>query len=400
MNNKKIIYTIFILLIIIVTTSCLNSYSNQQKEERSIKELKESKDLLGLKNKQKEIVKEYNDLSNQLTEINLAIEELDTTKKVPLVTAIALSDTLFKHFIQVQGSLDTRQNIVLNSEFTGTITRSFVKEGDYVRKGQILAKIDDGGLSLQLAQRKSELDLAKTTFERQKRLWSQKIGSEIEYLQAKTRYESLKNEIGALQVELSKTAIRAPFSGTIDDVIREQGEVVVSDQSPVLRLINLREMYVRADIPENFLNKIKQGSIVEVEIPSLNRVLEGKIRQISNYINPNNRSFSIEVSIKNEDQSLKPNLIAHVKINDYTEEKALVIPENIIKENAEGDQFVFQLVNINERKIGTVRRVKIQTGMDYNSYTEVLEGLKKGDILVSEGSKTMTDNLRVKVTEE
>ena len=400
MNNKKIVYTIFILLIIIVTTSCLNSYSNQQKEERSIKELKESKDLLGLQNKQKEIVKEYNDLSNELTEINLAIEELDTTKKVPLVTAIALRDTLFKHFIRVQGNLDTRQNIVLNSEFTGTITRSFVKEGDYVRKGQILAKIDDGGLSLQLAQRKSELDLAKTTFERQKRLWSQKIGSEIEYLQAKTRYESSKNEIGALRVELSKTAIRAPFSGTIDDVIREQGEVVVSDQSPVLRLINLREMYVRADIPENFLNKIKQGSIVEVEIPSLNRVLEGKIRQISNYINPNNRSFSIEVSIKNEDQSLKPNLIAHVKINDYTEEKALVIPENIIKENAEGDQFVFQLVNINERKIGTVRRVKIQTGMDYNSYTEVLEGLKKGDVLVSEGSKTMTDNLRVKVTEE
>ena len=400
MNNKKIIYTIFILLIIIVTTSCLNSYSNQQKEERSIKELKESKDLLGLQNKQKEIVKEYNDLSNQLTEINIAIEELDTTKKVPLVTAIALRDTLFKHFIQVQGNLDTRQNIVLNSEFTGTITRSFVKEGDYVRKGQILAKIDDGGLSLRLAQRKSELDLAKTTFERQKRLWSQKIGSEIEYLQAKTRHESLKNEIGAMEVELSKTAIRAPFSGTIDDVIREQGEVVVSDQSPVLRLINLRNMYVRADVPENFLNKIKQGSIVEVEIPSLNRVLEGKIRQISNYINPNNRSFSIEVSIKNEDQSLKPNLIAHVKINDYTEENALVIPENIIKENAEGYQFVFQLVNINERKIGTVRRVKIQTGMDYNSYTEVLEGLKKGDILVREGSKTMTDNLRVKVTEQ
>ena len=397
MNNKKIVYTIFILLIIIVTTSCLNSYSNQQKEERSIKELKESKDLLGLQNKQKEIVKEYNDLSNQLTEINLAIEELDTTKKVPLVTAIALKNTLFKHFIQVQGNLDTRQNIVLNSEFTGTITRSFVKEGDYVRKGQILAKIDDGGLSLRLAQRKSQLDLAQTTFERQKRLWSQKIGSEIEYLQAKTRHESLKNEIGAMEVELSKTMMRAPFSGTIDDVIREQGEVVVSDQSPVLRLINLREMYVRADIPENFLNKIKQGSIVEVEIPSLNRVVEGRIRQISNYINPNNRSFSIEVSIKNEDQSLKPNLIAHVKINDYTEEKALVIPENIIKENAEGDQFVFQLVNINERKVGTVRIVKIQTGIGYNSYTEVLEGLKKGDILVSEGARNMKDNLRVKI---
>ena len=377
-----------IISALLIIASC-----SKGKEEQSIK------NLVGLKNKKKELLKSYDSLARELAKIDLEIQELDTTKKIPLVTAITLKDTLFKHFIEAQGNIDTRQNIVLNSEYSGTLIRLFVKEGDYIRKGQMIAKIDDGGLSLQLEQKKSQLRLAQTTFERRKRLWDKKIGSEIQYLQAKAEYESLKSSLGALQAQLSKTVIKAPFSGTVDQVFNEQGQVVVAGQSPVVRLINLSKMYIKADMPENLLTKIERGNKVEVNIPSLNQVMEGAIRQVSNYINPNNRTFSIEVSMKNKNQLLKPNIIARIKVNDYTKENALIIPENIIRENAEGEQFVFQLVDIDDKKQGIARRVKIKTGVNYNSWSEVLEGLKSGDILVNEGAKNMRNGLRVKIIE-
>ena len=391
----KIIQIIFyFFMAILIFISC--SKENGEQSEK----VKQKHHLSRLKNKKNKLLKSYDSLGKEIAEIDLELIKLDTTKKVPLVSTIVLKDTVFKHFIEAQGSIDTRQNIVLNSEYSGTLTRLSVKEGDQVYKGQTIAKIDDGGLSLRLAQQKSQLDLARTTFERQKRLWDQKIGSEIQYLQAKTQYESLKNNVGVAKAQLDKTEIKAPFSGIIDQVLTEQGQVVIAGQSPVVRLINLTNMYIKTDIPENYISEIKTGNAVEVYIASLNRMMVGRIRRVGNYINPNNRTFSVEVSINNVEQSLKPNLIAHIKINDYIKENALILPENIIRENAEGEQFVFQLMDINQNKEGVVHKVKIKTGVHYNSSSEVLGGLKSGAVLVNEGAKNMRDGLRVKIIEK
>ncbi|GAA4273823.1 efflux RND transporter periplasmic adaptor subunit [Aquimarina gracilis] len=385
---KKILTILFISLLII---SC------GQNSSKSIEKIIEDKDLTALRAKRTEVVGQQQEIADQLKQIDEAIASLDTVKKLPLVTTIMAKDTLFNHYLELQGNVETKQNIVLYPEMSGILTRVYVKEGQKVTRGQLLARIDDGGLSQQLSQVEVQAQLAKTTFDRQKRLWEQKIGSEIQYLEAKTNYEAQQNAVNQIKRQLAKTTINAPFSGVIDDVITEQGSVVSAGQNQVIRIVNLNDMYIETEVPERYIASITKGKNVEVYFPVLGKTIETKVRQVGNYINPNNRSFMVEVGIPSNGGTIKPNLTAKVKINDYTNEKAILIPQSIISENAEGDQYTYVTSGKDAQNIAQANRVVIKTGKTQGDLIEVINGLNNGDAIISEGARSVKDGQKVKI---
>ncbi len=385
---KKAI-TLFAALLILV--SCGGDES-----KKSVEDLIAEGNLESIRARRSAIKLEETAIQQQLKELDDAIKELDSTDNSALVTTQNLNDTIFKHFIEIQGNVETKQNVIIYPEYQGVLTRVLVKEGDRVRKGQLLAKIDDGGLGSQLSQLDVQAQLAKTTYERQKRLWDQKIGSEIQFLEAKTNYESAKNAVDQLKSQLGKTSIRAPFSGVIDDVITDQGTVVAPGQG-VFRIVNLKDMYIKADVPERFLASVTPGKEVAIEIPMLGQTLMSTVRQTGNYINPNNRSFSIEVDVPNNDGNVKPNLTAKVKINDYSNESAILIPLNVISENAENQQYVYKAISNGEEDKAVAERMIITTGKTQGDLIEVLEGLNAGDVIIVEGARSVKDGQEVKI---
>lgn len=384
---KKIISLLFISLFVI---SCGNS------EKKSVEEIIKTEDLEAIKSKKMELSKQQSELTANIDQLDAAIDKLDPNKNLALIRTAIVSDTVFNHYTEVQGEVATKENILIYPEYSGLLTRVYVKEGDRVTKGQVLAKIDDGGLSSQLAQIEAQASLAKTTFERQKRLWEQNIGSEIQYLEAKTTYEATQNSVSQLRSQLGKTTVRAPFSGVIDEVITDQGQVVTPGQNQLFRLVNLDNMYVQASVPENYLTQIQTGTSVIVEIGAIGKQFEGKVRQVGNFINPNNRTFQVEVAIPNEEGLVKPNLIATVKLNDYSAENAVIIPENTIQKNSMGESLVY-ILEPESDSTGVAKRVRVETGYSYGASVEILDGLKSGDLLITEGGKTLRDQQKVKI---
>ena len=383
--KRIFLYSTFILLVV----SC-------GKREKTVDDVIASKNLTEIRSKKLELSKQQGELNTKINLLDEAITRLDPDKNLPLVTTMLVKDTLFKHYTEVQGDVATKQNIIIYPEYSGLLEKVYVKEGDKVSKGQILAKIDDGGLSSQLSQLESRASLAKTTYERQKRLWDQNIGSEIEYLQAKTNYESAQKAVDQLKSQLGKTIVRAPFSGTIDNVISDEGQVVSPGANQLFRLVNLNDMYVEANVPENYLSKIQEGTSVVVKIEAINKTFEGKVRQVGNFISPDNRTFRIEVAIPNKENLVKPNLIATLKLNDYTAQSTITIPENVVQQNSLGEQLVYIIKPKND-SVGVAQKVLIETGYTADAVIEVTKGLKEGDQLILEGSKSLRDQQEVKV---
>jgi len=385
----KIIYSLFALTILL--TSCGGG------NQKSIDDIISDGNLESIRAKRTEIVNEREIAVDKIKHLDSAIALLDTVKKLPLVTIHTVSDTVFDHYVEIQGNVATKNMVVIYPEFSGILTHVYVKEGQPVTKGQLLAKIDDGGLSQQLAQLQIQVDLAKTTYERQKRLWNEKIGSEIQYLQAKSSYEAQEKAIDQLKNQLSKTMVRAPFSGVIDDVITEQGSVVAPAQSQLMRIVNLRNMYIEAEVPENYITSVTKGKKVEVFFPVLNKTVHTKIRQVGNYINPNNRSFKIEVSVPNNGNLIKPNLTAKLKINDYTNNKAILIPLSIISEDSKGLQYVFVTSGKDINNVAEAKRMTIKTGKTQGDFIEILEGISDGNSVIEEGARSVKNGQKVKI---
>ncbi|UPS92874.1 MULTISPECIES: efflux RND transporter periplasmic adaptor subunit [unclassified Bizionia] len=388
MKNIKIL-----IILALIISSC------GSKNEKSLDAVLASNNLSELKERRSQIDTKQQELNDQMALLNEKIAKLDTIKKVPLITTFKAKEEVFKHQLEIQGNVTTKDLLVVTPEYNGILTKVYVKEGQQVKKGQILAKIDDGGLSQQLAQLEIQANLAKTTFERQKRLWDQNIGSEIQYLQAKSSSESQAEAVNQLKQQISKTTVTAPFSGTIDDIITEQGSVVMAGQSQLMRIVNLDNMYIETDIPESYIGSVTKGKDVTVEFPILGETIETKVRQAGDYINPANRTFKVEVSVPNKDNNIKPNLTARLKINDYTSEKALLIPQSIISENADGEQYIYILSNKNNNGEGDVKRVIIKTGKTQGDVIEVLEGIEDGAEIVQEGARSVKDGQTVRVVD-
>jgi membrane fusion protein, multidrug efflux system len=329
-----------------------------------------------------------------LAKIDAALATLNVKKEEALVSVMTLKDTLFNHYLDIQGSVNTKENILIQPEIPGTLVVLNAKAGQHVSKGQILARVDDGGSSQQVASLETQYQLAKTTFERQKNLWNQKIGSEIQYLQAQTQMLSLQRSVAQAKAMLAKTVIRAPFSGTIDEVFVERGQVVSAGAQGLMRIVNLNNMYVSTSVPESYIGKLKVGTQVDVFLTSLNKNYKGKVRQIGNFINPNNRSFGIEVSIPNPENLLRPNQVAKLKVIDYTAKNAIVVPTNVIQEDGEGNKFVFVAINSNG-KTATAKKVLVSLGKSSDNVTEILTGLSANDIIVTEGVNTISEGMKL-----
>jgi len=374
-------------IILIATFSALLFSCGKKEENANIDSLIASKNLVSIKAKRAE-------LQTQLTQLDNAIAELDVKKtEEALVSVETVTDTVFSHYLEVQGNVNTKENLLIYTTFAGILNTVNVIAGQKVSKGQVLGTIDDGGLSQQLAQLENQLALAKTTFERQKRLWDQKIGSEIQYLQAQTNMVSQQKAVNQMKAQMAKTRIIAPFNGVIDELIAERGQVVGPGQG-LMRIVNLNNMFVSTTVPESYIGKLKVGTEVSVYLASLGKSFNGKIRQVGNNINPNNRSFGIEVSVPNTENLLRPNQVAKLKITDYTNAKAVVVPSNVIQEDADGNQFVFEVSSVKD-KTGIAKKVIVKVGKTSENFTEILSGLEPKTMVVGDGVKTVSEGMKL-----
>ena len=339
-------------------------------------------------------------LTLALDSLNQRLEKISGGQKRVLVTALEIKPQIFNHTIEIQANIKTRQNLQLFPEFGGRLNQILVKEGQEVEKGTLLAVIDDAGLKDQLDQMKLQLQLAKTTFERTQRLWDQKIGSEMMYLEAKTRFKSQQKQVAQMRNQLSKTKLYAPFSGVIDEIIARKGSALAPGITPIMRIINLDNMYVESDVPENYLANITKGSFAKVSIPVLNETQNTLVRQTGNFIQPNNRTFRVEAPIKNPTGMIKPNLNARLSIVDYSNPEALMIPFRVIRENANGDSFVFILkVAEQENEYITEQRF-VSLGMSKNELVEITKGVNTEDLIADEGVSLLVTGQKVKRIEQ
>jgi RND family efflux transporter MFP subunit len=381
----------YVLLISILAASCGDA------GKKSVADLISEGNLETLRSKKNEISENYKVLGKEIKQLDSAIALQTGEGNLPLISTITAKAEKFNHFLELQGDVTTKQNVLIYPEMQGTLQRVYVKEGQRVSKGQLLATIDQGGMGSQLAQLETQSALAKTTFERQKRLWDQNIGSEIQYLQAKTNYEASQSTVKQVKSQLEKSTIRAPFSGIIDNVIKDQGTVVAPGPgSEVFRIVNLSDMFIEVDVPESYLNDIKEGNLAKVYFPVLGDTIISKIRQTGNFINPGNRAFTVEVAVPNKNSAIKPNLTAKVSLNDYTSNAAILVPQGIISENADGQQYLY-VANDKEDDKATAKRTIITTGRTQGNMVEVLSGISEGDLLIKEGARSVKDGQNVQI---
>lgn len=371
--KKLVLYSAFSLLLL----SCGG-------DKKSTDAIIASKDVNAMKTKKAE-------LQAEMVKIEEALGAIEKKPNEALVSVIKVNDTIFNHYLEIQGNVDTKENLIVYPQFSGTLMTLNVVAGQKVSKGQTIGKIDDGGLGQQVAQLETQLALAKTTYERQKRLWDQKIGSEIQFLQAQTNMVSQQKAVAQAKAQLAKTVITAPISGTVDEIITDRGSVVAPGQG-IVRIVNLSNMYISTAIPESYIGKVKVGTPVDVELTSLGKDYKGKIRQVANNINPNNRTFGIEVSVPNNDNLLRPNQVAKLKVIDYTNKNVVVVPTNVIQQDAENNKFVFVASNV-KGKTATAKKTIVKVGQSGNNVTEILSGLNADELIVTEGASTISDGM-------
>jgi len=381
---KKYLYLLILLLI-----SCDND------NKKTIDELISEGNLEELQQRRSSLIIQKGKINNELNEITEGVSKLDTARSFVLVNTVNTKTQPINHFSKFQGIIKTDQNMILYPEFSGRITKILVEEGDNVKIGQALAKIDDGGLFNELKLIESQTELAKTIFERQSKLWEDKIGSEIQYLQAKTNYEVQKNRLESLKQSLEKTTIDAPFNGTIDEIFIEVGNLVsppmMPDQGNAFRIVNLSELYVEAVIPENFIGKIKKGAEVLVEIPVLNKSFNSIIKHSVSSINQLSRTFKIEVSVPKNYLDLIPNLNVEVNILDYSNTEAILVPESIVSEDSENKKFLFTIVD------NKAKKTIVETGYTQNGMIEIIKGLDVNQTIINEGGRIVKEGQNVKI---
>ncbi len=382
---------IFTLLLIIIISGCDSS------RNASIESLIESGDLDELKKRKKEYVDAMNTMKVELNEINNGISLLDENERLTLVSKYEIQQTVFNTYIEAQANLKTRKNIIILPEFQGTLEKVLVREGQKVKRGQLLAEINDSGLNEQYEQMIIQADFAKENFERTQRLWDKNIGSEMQYLKSKTDYEASKKIVEQMKDRLSKTKIYAPFSGEIDEIISNVGSNLIPGVSQILRLVNLDRIYAESFVSEKYISFINEGTEAIVKIPLLNVEIESSVNQTGNFINPSNRTFRIEVPMENFDNRIKQNLDAKIKINIYKKNDAIVIPLRIVREDALGKNFVYLMTEDNKEGVYLTSKRFITLGNKSEDRVEVIGGLNLGDIVVLEGAYSVEDSQRVKL---
>lgn len=388
MKTKNTIYFLFFALMLI---AC-----GDKENERNIDEILENNNKEEIQQLKEELYAEQRKVTTDLERVNEKLLAFEDKSKYSLVEAEQVEKSNFKHYIKVQGNVTTDENLLIYPEFTGVLTNIYIQEGDRVKKGQLLARIDDGGMQNQLQELKAQRELVKTRFERQERLWDENIGSEIQFLEAKTSFEQLDNSVKQMQQQLAKAEIRAPFDGVVDEVITDRGQVVMQNQNALFRVVNLRNMYIEANVPETYVGKIDKDTESIVNLRALETSFEAKVDRVSSFIEDSNRNFRVRVSVPDSIEYVKPNLIATLQLNDYTNNEAIKVSENVLQETATGEFFVFKLEK-QEDNVATAVYQKVTPGRNYQGKIEILEGLQAGDFIVTEGARTLKRDEKVRI---
>ena len=379
------------LLILLIFVQC------EPKDKKNVSDIISEGSLEEIQLLKTTHVKTINQLKKELDQLNEVLLSKDQTQRYVLVRSIELEEEIFEHFVSFQGSIEADKNIVIYPEIPGLLKKIHVTEGQQVTQGDLLAELSDGGLIDQLERFKLQIKLAKTTYNRQKRLWNQKIGSEIQFLQAKTTYLSLQKSVSQMNDQVTKTKITAPFDGIIDHIIADSGSNLSPGMTPILRVVNLDQMKVAAEIPEMHLPNIQKNTSAIVYIPVLGIQFNEVVASVGNFINPNNRSFRVEISINNENGALKPNMTAEIKVNDYKNPEAILVPIKDILENQNGESYVYLLeVSDEANDIYKVVKTFVKLGETSDNKIEIIEGLEAGDKIVEEGIRLIKDQQLVK----
>jgi len=333
-------------------------------------------------------------ISEKIQKLQAELNILDPNKeeeKVISVTTSPVASQNFKHFVEFQGRLDAKNNIFVSPQVGGAITSLNVKEGDYVKQGQVLATIDNSVMKQSIQEIEVQLQTAKVFYEKQKNLWDQKIGTEIQYIQAKSNVESLEKRLATAQSQLAMTKVTAPMNGFIDEVRLRAGELA-SPGLGIVRIVNSDNLKVVAQAADTYAGTIKQGDLVTIKFPDLGKETTAKLTFVSQTVNPASRTFTIEASIPKIDPQLKPNMNAVMNVNDQSKSEAIIINRNLIQQDEQGN-IVYVAVTEGGKKVARSR--KITTGLTYGGDIEIVSGLQAGDLLITQGYQDLVDGQAV-----
>lgn len=348
-----------------------------------------------MKAKLAELKDQSTQLSTEIKTLETEIAKLDpefakASKKSILITTAAARKGAFEHFVEVTGSVLSKKNVSISAETAGRILEVPVIEGLRVPAGQVLARIDAESIQRNIEEIESSLELATTIFQKQARLWDQKIGTEIQYLEAKTRKEGLEKSLAAMKTQLDKALVRAPFAGTVETVDVRIGELVQPGM-PMFQFVGESDLYIQADVSETFVGVLSKGDSVEVAFPSIGETIKTRVSSVGGVINANNRTFKVEVFLPNLVE-VKPNMLSVLKINDYQNKESVVVPAHLILADNKGD-YVFIVEN------GTAKKKYVTRGMTYGDETEIKEGLAGTETIVDKGFREVGDNFSVTVSQ-
>lgn len=339
--------------------------------------------------------KQQAELTANIRKLEQEIALTDTTKKDNQKTVAATDVTLqpFTHYIEVQAKVEGDEDVNVSAEAAGNVTAVNVKAGDHVSKGQVMATLDDKIMRQSIAEVQSQLDLATTVYNRQKNLWDQKIGSEVQFLTAKTNKEALDKRMASMQEQWDLTRIKSPINGTVDNVDIKVGQALMPGM-PCIRVVNLTALKVKGELPESFITRVRKGDDAIVFFPDQNKEIKTKVDFSGNAISAINRTFNVEIRLNDKTESFRPNMIAILKIADYHSKNAVVLPVGAILKGTEGE-YVFVAANENG-KIVSKRKI-VKSGIIYNGLTEVTEGLKEGDKVITTGYQNLVEGDIVKI---
>jgi RND family efflux transporter MFP subunit len=346
---------------------------------------------------------ELEGLKSQLSEITTQIKALEAeliaadpafaaaAKKSLLITTVAATKGDFTHFVEVTGSVLSKKNVNISAETGGRILDIPAIEGMRMSKGQVLAKIDSESIQRSIEELENNLSLARTVFEKQERLWNQKIGTEIQYLEAKSRKEGLEKSLASLRTQMAKAAVRAPFNGTVETVRVREGELV-QPGSQMFQFVGESDLFIEADISESYIGVLAKGDSVEITFPSIKKTITTKVSATGSIINPNNRTFKVEVFLPSLPE-VKPNMISVLKIQDYKNKESVIVPSHLILADTKGD-YLFAVEN------GVAKKKYVKRGYTSGDQTEIVEGLVGTEMLVDKGFREVGDNFSVNVSKQ
>lgn len=343
-----------------------------------------SDDLTSKKAELAELKKQESEIKSKISTLEKDIAKLSGKKvtNAQLVSITKITKSSFSHYIDVQAKVDGEENVTVNSQVPGAVTRINVSAGSSVSKGQVLAEIDNETYMKGLDELKTAREFANTVYLKQKNLWDQKIGTEIQYLQAKNTIESLDKKLATLYQQIEMTKIKSPINGVVDEVFLKVGQMAAPGM-PGIRVVNMSKLKIKADIAESYISKVKMGDEVEINFPDLNQTIKAKLSYVGKVIDPLNRTFNVEISLPGN-SSLHPNMVAVIKIADYTNSSTFVLPANVVQITDEGT-YVFVAEN------NIARKRNVVAGKNYKGTIEITEGLNENDPIITTGFQDIVD---------